>query len=303
MDTYSYPTVEPYFNLHLKETTRSWLRYAVDFPTAKPARNYEESNTGRGELFLPSKDFTGPLAILIHGWGGHSVIPHKLLAKALVKRGVASFILYLVFHPSRMPKALRDKGFHLTPDEWFEGYQTSVIETRQVVDWASSLRDTNKEQIAVIGISLGGIVAAISMGIDKRIGAGIFVVTGGNYENPAWLKRERDTRKEAEYSEAQERYARYLAEVAEKGGENVVLPKRSYLTDPLTFAGYLRKRPVMMINALWDESIPRQGALDLWEGCGKPAIRWFPSTHASIWLFYPLIRRQIVGFLGSTFGM
>jgi dienelactone hydrolase len=303
MNPYSYPAVEPYFNLHLKETTRGLLRYAVDFPVAKLTRYYKESNTGRGELFLPREDFNGPLAILIHGWGDQSVIPCKLLAKALVKRGVATFILYLVFHSSRMPKVMKDKGLHLSPEEWFEGYQTSVVEIRQIVDWASSLRETDEEKIAVIGISLGGIIAAISMGVDKRISAGVFVVTGGNYENPAWLKEKRDTRKAVEYSEGQERYTQYLTEVAERGSENVTPPKKSYLTDPLTFAGYLRKRPIMMINALWDKSVPRQATYDFWEACGKPAIRWFPSTHASIWLFYPLISRQIVSFLRATFGM
>jgi len=197
---------------------------------------------------------------------------------------------------------MRDKGLHLTPEEWFEGYQTSVVDVRQVVDWASSLEGTNKEQITVIGISLGGIIAAISMGIEKRISAGVFLVTGGNYENPVWLRGNRDSHKEVEYSKNQEHYSQYLAEVAEKGIENVTAAKKSYFTDPMTFANFLRKRPVTMINALWDESIPRQATLDLWKACGKPVIRWFPSAHASIWLFYPLIRRQIVDFIGSTFG-
>jgi predicted esterase len=303
MNPYSYPAVEPYFNLRLKETTKSWLRYVVDFPIAKPTRYYKESNIARGELFRPREGHTGPLAILIHGWGDDSVIPCKLLAKALVKRGVASFILYLVFHSSRMPEAMRGKGLHLSPEEWFEGYQTSVIDIRQIVDWATSRGEINKEQIAVIGISLGGIIAAISMGVDKRISAGVFLVTGGNFENPAWLKEKRDSHKEAEYSETQERYAQYLAEVAEKGVENVTPPKKSYLTDPLTFASYLRKRPVMMINALWDESISRQATLDFWEACGKPAIRWFPATHTTIWLWYPFIRRKITNFLTSAFGI
>ena len=300
MNPYSYSVVEPCFNLHLKEMTRSWWRYTVDFPIAQPTR-HQENNTGHGEYFRPREGHNRPLAILIHGWGDRSVIPCKLLAKALVKRGIACFVLYLVFHSSRMPEVMRNRLPRLTPDEWFEGYQTSVIDVRQIVDWASSTGETNKEQIAVIGISLGGFIGAISMGVDKRISAGVFLVTGGNYENPVWAKESRNSDRAAEYYEAQNRYAQYLAEVAEKGLENVIPVKKSYLTDPMTFAPYLQQRPILMINALWDKYIPKQATLDFWQACGKPDIRWFPTSHASIWLLYPLVRKQIVDFLRSTF--
>jgi fermentation-respiration switch protein FrsA (DUF1100 family) len=52
----------------------------------------------------------------------------------------------------------------------------------------------------------------------------------------------------------------------------------------MTFAPYLRERPILMINALWDEFIPRQATLDFWKACGKPDIKWFPAAHATIWL-------------------
>ncbi len=307
MNPYSYLDGESHFNLHLKETTPGWLCYAVDFPTAHPTR-YAENNTVRGEYFQPRNAENAPLAILIHGWGDYSVIPCKLLAKTLVKRGIACFILYLVFHSSRMPEVIKSRLPVLTAEEWLEGYQVSVIDVRQVVDWAESRAEINEEQIAVIGISLGGIISAIAMGIDKRIGAGVFVVTGGNSEKITFKSRRSDFRKlynysEAEYHQNQILYASYLAEVAEKGFENVEPPRKFFLTDPMTFGYLLRERPVLMVNALWDEAIPREAALDFWEACGKPALAWFPATHASIWLLYPLISRKIARFLSSTFGL
>jgi len=71
----------------------------------------------------------------------------------------------------------------------------------------------------------------------------------------------------------------------------------------MTFAHSLRKRPMLMINALWDEVFPRQATLDFWEACGKPAITWLPAGHATIWLWYPIINRKIAGFLRATFGL
>lgn len=305
MNPYSYSSGTPQCNLHLKETTRKWLRYAVDFPSAHPTQ-YEENNTVLGEYFQPRQADSAPLAILIHGWGDYSAIPCKLLARALVKKGIACFVLYLVFHSRRMPEVIKRRLPVLTSEEWFEGYQVSVTDVRQLVDWAGDRAEINQEQIAVVGISLGGFLSAIAMGVDERIGAGVFLVTGGNSEKITYYSRRSDFRKQynytgAEYHQNQRQYAQYLAEIAEKGFENVNPAKKSFLTDPMTFAHLLRKRPVLMINALWDEAIPREATLDFWQACGKPPIAWFPATHASIWLLYPLISRKITRFLRSTF--
>lgn len=306
MDPYNYPGGEPRVNLHLKETTSKWLHYAVSFPTAHPTR-YEENNTVRGEYFRPREADHAPLAILLHGMGDRSVIPCKLLARALVKKGIACFILYSVFHSSRMPEVIKSRLPALTSEEWFEGYQISVIDVRQVVDWASGRAEINKEQIAAIGISLGGLISAIAMGVDKRIRAGVFVVVGGNSEEITWRSKSHAIRMglsctEAECHHIHSYYPQYLAEVAEKGFENVIPVKECFLTDPMTFASYLRNRPILMINALWDQAIPRQATLDFWEACGKPAIIWLPANHVSIWLWHPLISRKITGFLTSALG-
>ncbi|HEX75205.1 MAG TPA: alpha/beta hydrolase family protein [Dehalococcoidia bacterium] len=302
MNPYIYPRTKPSFNLHLKETTGKWLRYTVDFPIAKPTR-HKENNIAYGEYYQPRGADSWPLAVLVHGWGNRSMIPCKLLAKDLVKKGIASFMLYLVFHSSRMPEVIKNRLPNLSPEEWFEGYQTSVIDVRQIVDWASSTEVIRKQRIAVVGISLGGIISAIAMGVDQRIRVGVILLAGGNYENPAWLRKTGARRTEAESIEARDLYAQYLNRVAVKGLGNVIPPKKSYLTDPLTFASHLRERPLLMVNALWDERVPKQSTVDFWEACGRPDIKWFPTGHSTIWLLYPLIRKEIVAFLCSTFGM
>jgi len=306
MNPYSYPPAEPCFDLHLEETTRSWWRYTLDFPSAFPT-SFQQSSPARGEYFQPGNDNAAPLAILLHGMGDSSLIPCKLLARALVSKGIACFILYLLVHSSRVPEIMKARFPILTPQEWFESYQASVIEVRQVIDWAGTRREIDKEKIAVLGISFGGFISAIAMGIDQRIGAGVFIVAGGNGEKINRKSRLSPITKvyrrtETEYRQIQQSYRQYLAEVAEKGFENVDPAHRSFLTDPMTFAHRLRQRPVLMLNARWDEAIPREATLDFWDESGKPAIVWFPATHASIWLWYPFIRRQIASFLGSAFG-
>ncbi|HIE17751.1 MAG TPA: abhydrolase domain-containing 18, partial [Dehalococcoidia bacterium] len=158
MNPYYYQHAEPRFNLCLKESTSKWQRYTVEFPTACPTQ-YEENNTARGEYFWPRGTDVSPLVILIHGWGDRSLVPCRFLARALVKKGVACFILYLVFHASRMAEVVKKRLPVLTPEEWFEGYRLSVIEVRQIIDWSRATAEIDQDGVGVVGISLGGFVS------------------------------------------------------------------------------------------------------------------------------------------------
>ena len=238
--------------------------------------------------------------------GDKLLIPGKFLARALVKEGIACFVIYSIFHSRRMSETIRKRLPLLTPEEWFENYRISVIDVRQVVDWASQRSELNEKKVGLVGISLGGFVSAITMGVDKRIRAGVFIISGGNSG-----KINRKSRKsvlkyrdpEAEYNQNQSQYTKYLAEVAEKGFAAVTPASQSFVVDPMTFTSYLKERPVLMLNAFWDEYISKESTLDFWEACSRPPITWFPATHATIWLWYPLIRRNITRFLRSTFEM
>ena len=181
MNPYDYPSREPCFDLHLKETTSTWSHYEVEFASAHPTR-YQESNTARGEYFMPHRGNHFPFVILLHALGDKSLIPCRMLARHLAKRGIASFTLYLVFHSSRMPKVMKGQFLPQSLSEWLEAFQVSVIDVRQVIDWAKDKAEIDSEQIAVIGMSMGGLASAIAMGVDKRIKAGIFITTGGNLE-------------------------------------------------------------------------------------------------------------------------
>ncbi len=307
VNPYIYQSGEPTFNLRLKKVTGKWSSYLVDFPSAFHNGHWGSSIV-RGEYFQPVWSGRVPLVILLHGMGDHSVIPCKLLAKSLAGNGTACLILYLFLHSRRLPENMKRRYPVFAPEEWFQIYQTSVIEVRQVIDWASVREEIDEEKIAVAGISFGGFISAIAMGIDERVGAGVFIVSAGNSEKINHMSQlstlTKDYRRtEAEYQRIQQSYMQYLTEVAEKGVEYVTPARDSFLTDPMTYAYSLRQRPLLMINARWDEAISADAALDFWRACGRPDIMWLPATHATIWLWYPRIRRKIASFFKISFGM
>jgi len=307
MHPYEYVSSDVRFQLRLKETRRQWVRYLVAFPSAHPTR-YQENNTVLGEYFVPCCGGHFPLAILLHGLGDMSVIPCRMLAGRLAKKGIASFILYQVFHSRRTPEAIKGQILTLSAGDWLEVFQISVIDVRQIIDWASGRVEIDDQQVAVFGISLGGIVSAIAMGVDERIRAGVFMVAGGNLEEITWgskshlMRQTHDCTQEECYS-VYRCYPQYLADVAQEGFENVTPLKECFLYDPMTFASSLCGRPMLMFNALWDGVIPKWATLDFWEACRRPPIVWLPASHLTIHLWYPLISRKTITFLQSTFGM
>ena len=178
-----------------------------------------------------------------------------------------------------------------------------VTDVYQVLDWASTVpklirTDSHRRY------QFRQFYFFHQYGSDNRIKAGILIVSGGNSDKltrHSFLLRRQYKLSSVDYEKNQEAYFKYLSEVAEKGFENVTALKSSYLTDPMTFSSYLRGRPLLMINAMWDEMIPKESTLDLWESCGRPPIKWYPATHASIWAWYPVIGQRISEFLISVY--
>ena len=135
MNPYDYENGVLDVKSHLKEDTPKLLHYEIQFRSALDT-GYSENSVVKGEYYWPKVVRKTPLAILVHGMGDHSIIPCRLLARSLLKQGVASFIPYLTIHSRRIPKDIRDHLPYLTPNEWFQIYQISVVDIRQIIDWA-----------------------------------------------------------------------------------------------------------------------------------------------------------------------
>ena len=296
-DWFAYPAARHPFESKLLKSHRAWQHHSVVFKTAFPV-SYPEIGTASGEYYEPSiKD--APLVILLHGMGDHSILPCKMLAASLARRGIASFVPYLPIHTKRLSADMKNRYPWFTDDEWAEIYRVSVINVRQIIDWAKS--SNAGRPVGILGISYGGFISAITMGIDSRLSAGVLIVMGGNslkigQASVKWGPKRGYGLPEDEYRQALAVYEKYLSEVSEKGPENVAPLRPTYLTDPLTYSERLKYRSLYMINARWDEAIPREATLDFWKAAGQPAISWFPTSHATVWMYYPVIRRRIADF-------
>ncbi len=157
MNPYCYQDNTSKANMSLNQETSSWTSYAIQFPAGIKTHHIED-NYVKGEYYQPKGVITTPLIILVHGMGDMSAVPCRFLARALASRKIACFVLYLVTHSVRMPESIRNRLPALTADEWFEAYQLSVTDIRQIIDWASHRPEIDSHKIAVFGISLGGFI-------------------------------------------------------------------------------------------------------------------------------------------------
>ncbi len=278
-------------------------RFRVQFPSALDTPILRNTLV-LGDYVLPGNNGDKcPLVIILHGMGNSSMLPCRLIANSLARKGIASLTLYQIIHKDRIPASIKTKFPRLSEGEWFESYQVSVTDARQALDWAAARPELSQGRTAILGISFGGFIASITMGLDQRVKAGVFIESAGNSEKitrDSLLLRFQYKSSPAEYTQNQKAYAAYLEKVATQGFENVTPVKNSYWTDPKTFSSRVKNRPVMMLNSWMDELIPRSAVLDLWQAYDKPALYWFPSTHATIWMWYPLIGRKITAFLQSN---
>ena len=299
INPYKYVSSNNQVTVDPKEQTALWTHSRVEFASSFTARLLGDTKI-MGEYLFPQGRKRAPLAILVHGMGDNSIIPCRMIAKDLAKMGVASFILYLVFHSVRAPDSIKTRYPNLSAEEWDESYKISVTDVHQILDWAATRPDIIQSQISMLGISYGSFITSIAMALDKRVTKGILVECGGNSDKitkHSILLRWRYKMGNAVFRENQAAYLQYLEEVTRHGWDNVEPSKISYLTDPLTFASKLKGRALLLLNAAFDEMIPKTATKELWESLGKPQIHWYPATHASLWIWYPFFRNKITTFL------
>ena len=302
MFPYNYVKSEIPFELSLAGKSSLRAHYEVKFSSACRT-DYPEGNNVFADYFVP-QNTEFPLLIISHGYGDASLAPCLTLARLLAKNGVAAFVPYLPFHSHRLPAGRQ--GSMLTGDArmWFEINRRAIIEIRQVVDWAYTREEIIKDKIGVTGISLGGMISSIAMAVDKRIKEGVFVTIGGNLEELGWGNKSMGnqvghncTREECRA--VYEQYPEYLLKIKKVGLESVKPAKECFLIDPLTFAEYLRERPVLMINGKDDEVVSPRSTRILWEACRKPPLTWIPGTHSGAYAQSIIINDRIVEFLNS----
>jgi hypothetical protein len=257
-------TVEDFFLLDLY----TWLHHRryrsirVDYPGADGA-------DGVAHWLVPEADGPHPTVVVFPILAGSHVVSEGL-AKALVNRG------YSVLRMEREPLDL-EKAEH--PGVPAVAFEKAIADGRRLLDWLVTRPEVDPDRLAAAGVSLGGIMAATLVGVDDRLDAGFFILSGGGLpeilhdstEKP--VRRFRDRMVELERLQSREQFVELV---------------RPFTTpvDPLVWADRIEPERVLLISGRFDRVIPPRQTELLWEGLGRPRWIRLPVGHYQVFPFF-----------------
>ncbi|MHB1346359.1 MAG: hypothetical protein ACYCXK_02600 [Candidatus Humimicrobiaceae bacterium] len=262
-----------------------------------------------------------PILVFLHGFStkDEKLRNYYRFINNILNIDNACIFINLPFHLNRKPQgeASGNSIIYFDDIDTLLFFHQCVVDVRKAIDIVEKI--LSPDEINICGISLGSMVAVISMAVDKRIGKGIFLLGGGNWKEIHWNGISRyilkgscagsETITKEKCSIFYSNFSNFLEKFKEsspdiftlelEGQENLknLCTKKCYLCDPLIFAHKIRTEKVLMINSRIDHFFSKRSSLMLWEELGRPRILWFNYFHLSRILNKKHILKNVTSFL------
>jgi dienelactone hydrolase len=267
------------FEMQEIRKTESLLVYLVKFPSPVTTADVE-NNTVHGEYFLPEGQ-RRPAVIVLHILGADFALSRYMAAR-LADRGVAALFVKLPYYGERRPAGGAKRFLSTDIERTVLSMRQGVCDVRRAAAWLASRAEVDRTKIGVAGISLGGIVSALAAEADPSISKAALLLAGGGLADILWEMPEG---------------ARYRELWIASGRSKADLERLTYPYDPLTYAGRLKSKKLIMFAGNVDDVIPPSSAKALWEAAGRPPIRWFDCGHySSVGYLLPALRETVEFF-------
>jgi len=143
-----------------KLTERMELSFETPMPTP-----YEVNNTVHAKYY-PSHKKGRKAIILCHHRGGN-MESLDAMAKIFANRGISALTMLMPYHGIRAPEGTKSGEFFTSANikRTIDAFRQAVLEIHWATDWLQTLHS----HIGILGISLGGIVAALACAHDDRL--------------------------------------------------------------------------------------------------------------------------------------
>jgi dienelactone hydrolase len=263
--------------------------------------NGQDGNLVSARYYRGKRPGAKPLVVVLPIWGIHAY-PSNTIAAGLRERGAGAInVLQILGEKPLMDwDALGNAGteaaFFDVLDQMIGRFISTVIDIRRVVDWAQTQHDVDPNQIALIGFSMGALVASVTMANEPRLVAGVLVMGGADpHEILAACNREIERARER----ILEQHGWSLDEFKGK------LEKALVRINPARFAGMVDPGRVLIIEAAADTCMPESARDRLWQAIGRPERIAYLYDHRMAFLAMTFLgghdlERQVYRFLDRT---
>jgi dienelactone hydrolase len=238
----------------------------VKFPSLLVTPDYPQNNTVYAEVFIPHQTQRVPAVVILHSWGVQKPDIELSLARFLAKRGFVAVVMTLPYHIQRTPSGYLSGELMIVSDvaHMRQTMRQAALDVRRLIDWLQSQPQIDAEKIGIVGISLGAIVGALTLGVEPRLQAGVLVLGGANLAHVLWRSP---------------LTMNIRAELRSKGIGYERLRQEMLPVEPLTFLKGQYGHRVLMVNGRYDLVIPREDALALRRALGDGPILWLNTGH------------------------
>jgi dienelactone hydrolase len=237
--------------------------YQVTFPSPLQT-DITENNTVTCEYYQCTGDDARPAVILLDIMDGSMIVP-RLIANSLVSNRVNAAIMYM---PHYGPRKSQDKNklrsMTEDPQVLIQAVEQAVMDIRRTARWLTGQKNIDANRIGLCGTSLGGFVAALTVGVDARFSKAAIIMAGGDLASVLM-------------TDAGE--VRSIKQHLQKMQiDRDTLQAMLAPIEPLTFADRLRQTNLLMVNGSLDTIVPPDCAKQLAQRTNTE-IQWYPADH------------------------
>jgi cephalosporin-C deacetylase-like acetyl esterase len=269
------------------------ISYAMKLKRALPKTNIEiydvsfrspvtspcpENNTVYAEYYLPRNVAKIPGVIVLDITAGGQQLTRGI-ALTLAQHGIASLFVQMAYYGPRRPPGSRLRLMSTDIPRTMEAIRQTVLDVRCAAAWLANRPEIDAARIGIHGTSLGSMVGALAAEMEPRIRRVSILLGGGGLVD-------------AYYDHPQA--ARYRRFWEAFGGTKEVVARLLAPIDPITCAGNLKDRKVLMVAGKRDDVVPPKATEALWKAAGQPTIVWYDCTHYTALLYYVPIMKQVV---------
>jgi len=244
--------------------------------------------TVNGQLIIPKTLWAGPgpypAILYLHGYGGSSSIEGWLsdliyLLEIIYGEPYVIFAIDAQYHGDRSVPGRDMFSLNFTQDR--SALATTVMDERRAIDYLLTRAEVQQDEIHLLGISMGGILGALTMSVEHRLDAASLIVAGGNWTElisnsdlpPAYPMREA------------------------LNGHYETIPRFFDPVDPVnTIINASPYVALQMHNGTLDTTVPT--GQQLFDAAGEPKeIYWYTANHYTIALYsFTIIGRTLDWF-------